>query len=192
MFEPRKKNMRLFLTAALGLVALSQSAYADEAAGLYIGAGAGQISVKDVSGNTTGYKAFLGVNFNRFLGIEAAYINAGRQSVGVYDPYYGVSAYGESKVDAGQLSLLGKIPLSRYFALFGRVDGIYWRDDVSVVAYGPYSSAYGSGSQTGTAFGWGAGGEASFGHFAVRTEFEQSSINSYTYRLVSGSLIYRF
>jgi OmpA-like transmembrane domain len=185
--------MRLFLTALFGLVVLAQVAHADEITGLYIGAGAGQISVKDVDGNTTGYKAFIGMNFDRFVGIEAAYFNAGSQSVGVYDSYSGVYGYGESKVSAAQLSLLGKIPLSRYFALFGRVDGIYWRDDVSAVAYDSYGYADGySGSETGAAFGWGAGGEASLGRFALRAEFEQSSINSYTYRLISGSLIYRF
>lgn len=104
-----------------------------------------------------------------------------------------MAAYGDSKVSAAQLSVLGRSPLSRYFSLFGRVDGIYWRDDVNVVAYDYYGNAYGdSESESGTAFGWGAGGEASVGHFAVRAEFEQSSINSYTYRLIGGSLIYRF
>jgi OmpA-OmpF porin, OOP family len=186
-------TMRMFLTAVFSLVVLWQNAYADEGSGLYIGAGAGQISVKDVGGNTTGYKAFFGANFNRYFGIEAAYIDAGNASVGVYDPTSGVSAYGDATVRAAQLALLGKIPLSRYFALFGRVDGIYWRDDVSVAAYDSYGNAYAySAAETGTAFGWGAGGEASFGHLAVRVEFEQSNINSYMYRLVSGSLIYRF
>lgn len=32
----------------------------------------------------------------------------------------------------------------------------------------------------------------SFGHFAVRAEFEQLDMNSYTYRLISGRLIYCF
>ncbi len=187
--------MRSFLTVSsiIGLAFLVQTARADEDHGLYIGAGAGQISVKDVDGTTTGYKAFVGINVSRYFGIEAAYINAGSASAAVYDPTYGVTAYGDSKVDAAQVSLLGKIPLSRYFTLFGRAGGIYWRDDVSVAAYDPYGGAYGySASQTGTAFAWGAGGEASFGHVAVRAEFEQSNVNSYTYRLISGSLIYRF
>lgn len=176
------------------LIALSQAAHADQDSGLYIGAGAGQGSIKDVSGSTTGYMGFLGWNVNRYLGIEATYIDAGSDSVGDYDPNTGLFE-GNNVLSAAQLSLLGKIPLSRYFALFARIDGIYWRDDESVVISGPYGSAYGggySGSDTGTAFGWGAGGEASFGHFALRAEFEQSEINSSTYRLVSGSLIYRF
>ena len=186
--------MRLsFLTAAFGLVVLSQAAHADEASALYVGAGAGSISVQGVDGYTTGYKAFFGGNFNPYFGIEAAYIDAGSASAAVYDPNTGTSAYAESTVRAAQLSLLGKIPLSQYFDLFGRVDGIYWRADASATASDPYGNAYwASGYETGTGFGWGAGGEASLGHFAVRAEFEESSINSYTYRLISGSLIYRY
>ena len=80
--------MRMFLTAAtLALVALSQGARADDASGMYVGAGAGRISVKGEEGNTTGYRVFAGTNFNRFVGIEAAYIDAGNESVGVYDSY---------------------------------------------------------------------------------------------------------
>jgi OOP family OmpA-OmpF porin len=185
--------MRVFLTAVFGLVVLSQAAHADEGSAMYVGAGAGQISVQGVDGNTTGYKAFFGGNFNPYFGIEAAYIDAGSMSAAVYDPYTGVSANAESTVSAAQVSLLGRIPLSRYFGLFGRVDGMYWRSDASAVANDPYGNTYwASGYETGTGFGWGAGGEAFLGHFAVRAEFEQSSINSYTYRLVSASLIYRY
>jgi hypothetical protein len=186
--------MRLsFLTAVVGLVVLSQAAHGDEPGALYVGAGAGQISVLGVDGYATGYKAFFGGNFNPYFGIEAAYIDAGSTSAAVYDLNTGVSAYAESTVAAAQVSLLGKIPLSQHFGLFGRVDGIYWRADASAAASDPYGNAISySGYETGTGFGWGAGGEASLGHFAVRAEFEESSINSYTYRLISGSLIYRY
>ena len=185
--------MRVFLTAVFGLVLLSQAAHADEDSGLYFGTGAGQFSVKNLDGNTTGYKVLFGGDFNPYFGIEAAYIDAGTRSAAVYDPNSGVSGYGENRVSAAQLSFLGKIPLSRYFALFGRVDSIYWREDVSITTYDPYGNgSWYSGSETGTGFGWGAGGEASWGHFAVRAEFEQSNINSYTYQLISASLIYRY
>jgi hypothetical protein len=192
--ESRRRKMRLsFLTAVFGMVVLSQAAHADEPGALYVGAGAGPISVQGVDGYTTGYKAFFGGNFNPYFGIEGAYIDAGSASAAVYDPNTGVSAYGESRVTAAQVSLLGKIPLSQYFDLFGRVDGIYWRSDESAAANDPYGNAYSaSGYETGTGFGWGAGGEALLGHFAMRAEFEQSSINSSTYRLISGSLIYRY
>jgi OOP family OmpA-OmpF porin len=189
----REKMMRAFLTAVFSFVMLAQAAHADEASGMYVGAGAGQISIQGVDGNTTGYKAFFGGNFNPYFGIEAAYIDAGSGSAAVYDPNTGVSAYAEVAVKAAQVSLLGKIPLSRYFGLFGRVDGIYWRSDASATASDPYgNAAWYSGYETGTGLGWGAGGEASLGNFAVRAEFEQSSINSSTYRLISGSLIYRY
>ena len=185
--------MRVFLTAVFGLVVLSQAAHADEPSALYVGAGAGQISVQGVDGYTTGYKAFFGGNFNPYFGIEAGYIDAGGMNASLYDPNSGLYGYGESTTKAAQVSLLGKIPLSQYFGLFGRVDGIYWRTDGSVAANDAYGNAYwASGYETGTGFGWGAGGEASLGHFAVRAEFEESSINSHTYRLISGSLIYRY
>jgi Outer membrane protein beta-barrel domain len=190
----RDKNMRVLLTAtAFAIGTVSQVAGAEDGIGMYVGAGVGQISVNGQDGNATGYKLFVGTNFNRYVGIEAAYIDAGYQSVTAYDPYSGSTAYGDSKVSAAQLSVLGRIPVSRYFALFGRVDGIFWRDDVNVVAYDYYGNTYeGSESQFGAAFGWGAGGEALLGHFALRAEFEQSRINAYTYGLISGSLIYRF
>ena len=186
--------MRLsFLTAVFGLVVLSQAAPADEPGVLYVGAGAGPITVQGVDGYTTGYKAFFGGNFNPYFGMEAAYIDAGSSSAAVYDPNTGVSANVEVTVRAAQVSLLGKIPLSRYFGLFGSVDGTYWRSDASATASDPYGNAvWYSGYETGTGLGWGAGGEASWGNFAVRAEFEQSSINSSTYRLISGSLIYRY
>lgn len=184
--------MRLLATAAAGLILLSPAAYADDA-GFYMGAGAGQISIKDVDGSTTGYKGFLGASFNRFLGIEAGYIDGGSASASQYDPYGGVSAYGTETARAAQFSLMGRIPLTPYFSLFGRAGGLYWRDDVNVAAYDYYGNAYGyAASSTGTAFDWGGGGEAYLGHFALRAEFEQASINSYTYQLITGSLIYRF
>ena len=184
--------MRVLMIAALGLV-FSQCALADQASGFYAGGGVGRISIKGLDGSTTGFKAFIGENFNRFVGVEAAYVDAGDSSVAIYDPYYGVTAYADETLRAAQLSLLGRIPLSPYFSLFGRVDGIYWRDDLNSGGYDPYGYGYGyTQSNSGTAFGWGAGGEASFGRFAVRAEFEQANIDSDTYRLVSGSVIYRF
>ncbi len=46
----REKKKRSFLTADIDLLALPQAAHADEASGLYVGAGAGQKGV--VSGMT--------------------------------------------------------------------------------------------------------------------------------------------
>jgi len=174
------------------LVGLSQSAHADQDHGVYVGAGAGQIKEAGNDGNSTSYQAFLGASFSRFAGIELTYIDGGDLSGGVYDPYSGALALGEVSTRAGQISLLGRVPLSRYFAVFGRIAGIYWREDLSVGAYGPYGSYAFSGSDTGTAFGWGAGGEASFGHFALRAEFEQAEIRSVRYQMITGNLIYRF
>lgn len=185
--------MRPLVTAALALALLSQAAYADESSGSYVGAGAGQLSIQDVGGSSTSSKAFVGANFGRFLGFEAGYIDGGTASASVYDPSTGVSTYGTEAARAAQFSVLGRVPLSPFLSLFGRVGGIYWRDDENVTAYDYLGNAYGgSASITGTSFEWGGGGEAAFGHFALRAEFEQATINSYTYRLVSGSLIYHF
>jgi|SRR6185437_848532 len=190
--------MRQLTTATiLGLLALSPIAHAQTtgrgASPWYVGAGAGQVSIEGAGGSAAGYKLFVGADFNRFLGMEVGYINAGSESLSEYDPYTGISAYASGSTNAAQLSLIGKLPLGQYFDLFGRVDGIYWSQNASAVAYDSYGDSAGlTVTQTGTSFGWGAGGEATFGHFGVRAEFEQSNIDSNTYRLVSGSFIYHF
>jgi OmpA-OmpF porin, OOP family len=107
--QRRREMIRKALFLALILVVTAPAAMA----GGYIGASAGQSSTQakdsdinlDFSGNTTGYKAFLGWNFFKFVGAELSYHKFGT----VKDTVSGVEI--KSDADSYDVFAVGKIPI---------------------------------------------------------------------------------
>ncbi len=179
--------MRRLLTLMIALVTAAPLACAARNNGFYVGAGAGRSSAGGALGSTTALQAFVGYDFNRFLGIETDYLSSGKMIAG------GAPGSGSDSFSGAEASLLGKLPLLRRFALFGRVGFVYWHDDQTLATFnGPLNTFAATISQSGTSFAWGAGGEVSFGHLLVRGDFQQTSFDGLTFQLAGGSLIYRF
>ena len=185
--------MRRLLTVIAAVAAGAPLARGAENHGFYLGAGANRVTVSTLPGSSTGYQAFVGYDFNRYLALETDYLNIGNFSAAASGPYPGSSAIGMLSLSGETASVLGKLPLTRRFALFARVGGLYWRGEAtaSVLSNGVglFSTSV---SNSGTAFIWGGGGEAFLGPFALRAGYQQTDINGHTYRFAGGSLMYRF
>lgn len=185
--------MRKLVTLIAAFAACAPLARGAENHGFYVGAGAGRVTVSTLPGSSTGYQAFVGYDFNRYLAIETDYLNIGNFSAGAVGPYPGSSALGTLSLSGEAASVLGKLPLTRRFALFARVGGLYWRGEATAGVFSNGGALFSTSvSNSGTVLIWGGGGEALLGPFALRAEYQQTDINGHTYRFAGGSLIYRF
>ena len=185
--------MRKLVTVIAALGVCAPLARGAENHGFYVGAGADRVTVSTFPGSSTGYQAFIGYNFDRFLALETDYLNIGNFSAGAAGPYPGLSAIGTLSLSGEEVSALGKLPLTRHFALFARLGGLYWRGQATATAYsGRFAIFDTSVSNSGTTFVWGGGGEALLGPFTLRAEYQQADIDAHMYRFAGGSLIYRF
>lgn len=120
----------------------------------YIGLNVGQSNMKlnngdnlfgiEKSENT--YNLHGGSYFNDFIGLEVGYADFGRFNRGG----------GQTKADAFNLGLVGKVPLGTSFNLLGRLGTTYGRTEVS--------SNVASGVVTGKETGWG-------GSYGIGAEF---------------------
>ena len=121
----------------------------------------------------TGGKLFVGKNFNRYIALELSYFDLGKFT------YQSATSNGntlnrETKVRGGALDLIGTIPMSERFSVYGRVGGVYSRisDDYSGNIAGRPGAVSGSNSSGG--FKAGVGLEYKFSEaLAVRGEVER-------------------
>jgi hypothetical protein len=175
--------MKFKITAALAMltVALAPAAFSqepEEVRGFYLGGGIGQFNAKinDVNQvdntidkwneNDTAYKVFAGYRMNRFLAVEADYINLGKPS-GAVVPGFNV----DSSVDGFAPYVVGTVPLGRYLEVFGRL-GYYFYD----ATMGQQDALNGrvQFKEESKDLVWGGGVGASIGEkFDVRLEYER-------------------
>lgn len=100
--------------AAAALLAASAASFAAEAPSFYAGA-AGTSTEIDGFDRESGYGAFLGYKFNQSIAIEAGYYR-------VADSEYGSGPLrADVSVDQADLSVIGTLPLSNGFDLYGRL-----------------------------------------------------------------------
>ncbi len=123
---------------ALGLVAVSAITVAAPtfAEGFYIGAGVSQAFVDEdgFDEDDTGGKIFGGYNFNDYFGIEGSYFDLGD-----------ISDSGSSAaIDGVSLAVIGKVPVSTNFSIFGKVGGHEWDADTAGGVAGQVSSNSGN------------------------------------------------
>src|SRR4051794_12967940 len=101
------------------------SVYAEQDPGFFVGAGVGQATVKFDEGpyneSDTGFKVFGGYNFGNNLGAELAYIDGGNRRQESADGFSPVNITYDVAFKAVNLSLVGRVPLSHTWALFGKV-----------------------------------------------------------------------
>ena len=180
--------MNLKIPAALAIMsaALAPAAYSQEqtnTSGFYLGGGVGQFNaqIDDVDqidttvdkwkDDDTAYKIFAGYRINRFLGVEAAYLNLGKPS-GAVVPGFNV----KEAVDGFAPYVVGTIPLGPYFELNGRL-GYYFYD-----ANMRQTSTLNGDVQfkeESSALAWGAGIGANIGEkFNVKFEYERFDIKN--------------
>lgn len=136
--------MKKYLTLAVATTCLiSSTAFAQ---GGYFGFGVGSAtySEDDFDETDTGLNLYGGARVNENLGLEVSYTDFGKQE----GDYYGYDASVE--VTGLGFSMVGYLPLSNEFDLFGKVGLMAWDADVEL---GPL---YGSDDGTDLLFGFGA------------------------------------
>lgn len=183
------KTQLMATTLATTLFAASSAFAAD--AGFYIGGSMGETKVKDapsaaefdadlaaegitasssVDDTDTAWKVFGGYKLNRYLAIEASYVDLGEVSItsNVTTP-----AIGTVDTNWEALSMtaaaVGILPFAYGFELFGKAGIQYWDVDLSTTP-----SAANTESETGTDYfyGIGAGYNLTY-NIALRAEWER-------------------
>ncbi len=132
-------------------------------AGAYIGLGAGSADYDgnlfhvDVDDDDLGWKIFGGYRFNRFLGLEAAWLDLGEVSGRNY------------KVETTGFSFQGvaSLPMGPVFSAFAKLGAIAWKQDNRVIGQ--------NRDRSGTDVSWGFGGQLRLfdNRLGIRLEWER-------------------
>jgi len=180
MYQPKKTHsMMLAAVLAAGLTPCIAQAGA-----WYVGAGVGQAksdidtdSIAFLSGTpvntdetSTAFKIFGGYQFGKHFGIEVGYIDRGEVSATAPGPdTYKMALSG---IDA---FVVGILPISNEFSLFGKLGFISWNSDVTVSLAG-FGTGKANESDIDLAFGLGA--QYNFTkNIGVRAEYEAFDID---------------
>ena len=196
--------------ALVSLLAVSSVFGAEE--GFFLGAGAGQSTMKAESNNNLGptlkldesdnaYKFYGGLNFTKWFGIEGGYIELGNQNQSETFPVVvtGNPDKVEAEVSANGWQGFGVLylPLGN-FDLFAKVGGIAANIDVETKVrfpgpIPPAGTEHDSSSEGNGMMAYGAGAMYNFGHWAIRAEYEAYDVDKLDdLYAVTGSLQYTF
>lgn len=135
---------------AILALAASGSASAAEKTGFYAGVGLGQASLELDSGvnfdnDDTGFKLFGGYAFNKFIAVEAAYLDGGAP-----DQALGGGQRLEIELTGINVSAVGTLPITEAFSAFGRLGFTSFDVDASngnaTASGGDEEFAYGIGA----------------------------------------------
>lgn len=145
-----------FIFALVAASALAMSPAMAQDTGFYVGAGIGDfgVDVGTFDGSDTGFKAFGGYQFIKYLAAEVEYLDGGT----VEDRGF------EIDVSGFNLSGMGILPVGEKFSLFAKLGMIFWDADLGGVE---------RGSDSGEDFSWGVGGGYDFtDQFGMRLEYQ--------------------
>lgn len=122
-----KLKFSVILSSLITILALSPSAYAGAESGFYLGAGAGSSNIKgnvdedDFDLDANAFKILGGYNFGIVplidLGLEAAYVNMGRESVGNLEfSQTSLNGFGLAGLSFGPFGIFAKLGLAAWDA----------------------------------------------------------------------------
>jgi len=182
---------KIVFAAILG--ASSASAIADSgdsAARFGIGAARVQVDMDDydVKGSGTGWEIIAGWEFNRYLAIEASYLDAGNVNDKVY-----FDGLGEVKLKADTnavtASVIGTLPINAMFGVYGRAGIMHWKSKQSASAFGQSVSL---GDFDGDDGIFGVGVAAEIETALLRLEYRIAKLKDSDLSAASLSLVWRF
>jgi len=201
---------RLIATAALATLvaspAFAQSYQYNPNEGPYVGAGLGYSKLDndtldwlgDVGASTddsdTGYKLFVGYQFNPNFAVEAGYVDFGDFEASGADGTD--SARLKLGVEGFTAALVGKLPIQNGFSVFGKLGMVAWDADLDLDANIGGDAYRESASEDGTDPYYGIGAEYEVERILMRAEFERYDISDsgedFEIDLISASIGYRF
>lgn len=179
-------------------LAVSAAAHAERQPGFYVGAGVGQgtldfddddFTVAGIDDSETAFKVYAGFTFNEFISVEAAYIDAG-------EPVENINNVVTLQFDltAVNLSVVGHLPLTESFELFGKAGLVSYDYDgqQTVNVLGTSITQNVSDSDQDVSYGFGAAYSFEDAPFEIRGEYEFVEIDSGSYDVVSLSGVFKF
>ncbi len=195
---------RLIATAALATLvaspAFAQSYQYNPNEGPYVGAGLGYSKLDNdtlnrldsAGANTddsdTGYKLFVGYQFNPNFAIEASYLDFGDFEANAGAEKLTASA------DGFGFALVGKLPIQNGFSVYGKLGMVAWDGDIDYRDSSTGTTA--SLADDGTDPFYGIGAEYEVERILMRAEFERYDISEsgedFEIDLISASIGYRF
>lgn len=215
-FPSSQRKLSLLALALLGAVS-SSAVFAQDTPGFYIGGNIGttqsdfnndsisstlarrgfRVNSMTEDDSSSGYKLFGGYQLNRNFAVEGGYFDLGRFNYAFNTTPLGTFA-SDTRVRGLNLDLVGLLPLTEQFAVFGRVGAAYAQSRANFTRTGalPLSGASTRRNDTNLKVGLGlqyAITEA----LAVRAELERYRINDPVRNrgyidMASVGLVYRF
>ena len=179
--------MRNGLRASILMVGLgcACNSQAQEPAGAYIGASVGEATneVDEFKGSDTAFKLAAGYTFNRYFGIELAYIDAGTQT----DTVDGRRIENESTGVIASAVL--RLPLAEQFAFFGKLGYAFYESE----ATGRLGDLVARETDSGEDLAYGVGVEfAVLRGLRLRAEYEVVDVRDGDFDVVSAGIVYQF
>lgn len=164
------------IAAAAALAIVASTAAAQDAPAFYIGADAGQTKIDDFGDRETSYGVFAGYQINPSFAIEANYRNLAE-----FDYRVGTVTADLETTQIG-LSVIGAMPLSSNFSLYGRLG--YNRVDVKATV----GTASADEDESGVLYGVGLNYDFS-PTVSARVEFQKPTSDSTN---VSAGVSFKF
>jgi hypothetical protein len=112
--------------------------------------------------HTSAYKLFLGYEFPKILGLEAAWVNLG----GHHEWFQ--NTQGEMHTDGWTAALTGRIPIAEWFAVYGKVGYFFWNTRFDLET----GDVIKAGSNTGEDLFYGVGVRFNSGKLSFLGEYE--------------------
>lgn len=101
--------------------------------------------------NGTGFRLGAGYQLTSTLAVEVSYLNMGKFDLAISAP--GVTITGDASVTGTNVALIGKIPLSDQFSIFGKAGYTAAKASVTARGAGTSSSATNDSNSGGLGFG---------------------------------------
>lgn len=178
--------MRFLLTilAVIGIVGTAQA----EGTNWRFGIGIGRVNLQDndvvdLDADGTAWEAFGGWEFNKYLSVEAGYLDAGN----VKDTIQGVSV--EVDATAWQASVIGTLPFSESWGAYLRAGLLDWKADGAVKGGGLLSRTKDDGQDGIFGAGFSYTGE---GNALLRLEYRIADLDGVDLSLISAAIVWRF
>lgn len=179
----------VWATAAL---ALGTAANAANEQSFYGGVGVGQanfeFSALGFDADDTGFKLFGGYK-ERYFGAEIAYFDGGSANQTLPSALLVPINY-EFEVTGLNLSVLGRLPLTKQLALFGKFGvATYNIDGTARIGNGPSTEIIDTNDDGVT---YGIGASYSFGPYDIRAEYEAVDMEDFDFNMLSISGAIKF
>ena len=154
----------------------------------------GSLTSGNVDDSDTGWKAFVGFRFVKFLAIEADFIDVGGVSIaatsdGSGPDFLAGSVGATAKVDGYRVSALGIIPIGQRFSILARYGVFYWDATATISNGGMTAVAPDDDSDDffGAGVAWQLKSSAS-----LRLEYELMTVDDTDIDTVSAGVAFRF